>query len=178
MGRTLGTDLQKHGTMTMRKGPCDMPASKRRLTCTCRKSRRACGLQSTREPAQFWTHNARFWKKVQIQRVQIAGGHSCKFLKRMAPQVSLESSVKRKYNNLKRSRGHCFRLFSLLSAARHGNMLRVLSDRQPVNHSFINSVRYANASIAALVQFLGTGKDNHAAFIFKKPDDRAAREAG
>ena len=53
----------------------------------------------------------------------------------------------------------------------HGAAFHVLSDRQSTNHSFIDSVGHADASIAALVQYLRTRKHNHATFILKKPCD-------
>ena len=54
----------------------------------------------------------------------------------------------------------------------------LLSDHQSANHPFVNGMGYADASITALVQFLGTGEDNHAAFTLKELCDLIPGEAG
>jgi hypothetical protein len=71
-----------------------------------------------------------------------------------------------------------YALFDTAQCERHVNGMGILPDRQSANHPFVNSVWYADASITALVQFLGTRKNNHSAFILKEPRDCRTAEAG
>jgi integrase len=83
MRRTLGTDLQKHGTMKDAQVHCGTPVSKPLLTYTCSRYRRASGQQSTRERERFWQNAGRSPRKLKVQRVP-----TCPSRKRPFLQVS------------------------------------------------------------------------------------------
>jgi integrase len=103
MRRTPGTDLQKHGTMKDAQGALrhacikttadvymqEIPASVRAAI----NSRTRAILATQRALSKKCICNV-------SKRVQIAGGHFCKCLKRMAPQVGLESTIKRIFNHM------------------------------------------------------------------------------
>ena len=69
MRRTLGTDLQHHGTIKDAQGAYATPASRRQVTCTCSRYRKACERQSTREHGQFWRSGGRLVSNRNMQRV-------------------------------------------------------------------------------------------------------------
>jgi hypothetical protein len=69
MRRTPGTDLQQHGTIKMRKESYATPASRRQVTCTCSRYRKASARQSTREHGQFWRSGGQLVSDRTMQRV-------------------------------------------------------------------------------------------------------------
>jgi len=53
----------------MRKESYATPASRRQVTCTCRRYRKACERQSTREHGQFWRSGGQLVSNRNMQRV-------------------------------------------------------------------------------------------------------------
>ena len=96
MRRTLGSDLQQHGTMKGAQQILRHASIRRRRTSTCSRSRRVWCLQSTHAQERSFKTGARsLLSKLPPQRFHVRRRDCCKCLKNLAPQVGLEPTTLR-----------------------------------------------------------------------------------
>ena len=95
MRRTLGSDLQQHGTIKDAQGVLRHASIKTTGDVYVQQIRKACERQSTREHGQSWRSGGRLVSNRNMQRVPIGRGGLWNCLKRMAPQVGLEPTTLR-----------------------------------------------------------------------------------